>query len=343
MQTRQKSRKTTKAITTSTGVVVETAYCRMCRETKNASDYYVATDVSLDTNGLMSICKICCQKLYENNLKIENSIERALYKTCRTLNIRYDPDAIEVAKQQIKNMNDRGTNATNFFGIYKSKLLAVSSAEIGKRGDIDLTFQEETVLPPPSDPLLDHEKNAEELKQFWGDSMNRDDYIWLEKEYAKWEHDYDIRNSSEVNLLKLIILKLFDIKNARATGSTAKLEKEFQDLLKTSALSPAQSSAASKSGFADTYGMLIKRIEEETPAEYYKDYKLFDDFFDLKKYIKNYITRPISNFFSGQKNYNISGDPEFSFDASAFGSESSTNNSVFEAMQQEENSNGDES
>ncbi len=343
MQTRQKSRKTTKSVISKNGTEVSAIYCRMCMETKAPSFYYQATDDFLDKNGFFSICKQCCQTLYENNLKIENSIERALYKTCRTLNIRYDPDAIEVAKQQIKNMNDRGTNATNFFGIYKSKLLAVSSAEIGKRGDIDLTFQEETVLPPPSDPLLDHEKNAEELKQFWGDSMNRDDYIWLEKEYAKWEHDYDIRNSSEVNLLKLIILKLFDIKNARATGSTAKLEKEFQDLLKTSALSPAQSSAASKSGFADTYGMLIKRIEEETPAEYYKDYKLFDDFFDLKKYIKNYITRPISNFFSGQKNYNISGDPEFSFDASAFGSESSTNNSVFEAMQQEENSNGDES
>lgn len=343
MQTRQKSRKTTKAITTQTGVVVETAYCRMCRETKNASEFYVATDFFVDTNGLWSVCRKCCQSIYENNLKIENSVERALYKTCRLLNLRYDVDAIAVAKNQIKNMNDRGTNATNFFGIYKSKLLAVTPKEIGHRGDEDFTFQEETPLPPPSDPLLDHEKNAEELKQFWGDNLNRDDYIWLEKEYSKWEHDYDIRNSSEVNLLKLIVLKLFDIKNARANGSTAKLEKEFQDLLKTSALSPAQSNAASKSGFADTYGMLIKRIEEDTPAEYYKDYKLFDDFFDLKKYIKNYITRPISNFFSGQKNYNITGDPEFSFDASAFGSESSTNNSVFEAMQQEENDNGNES
>jgi len=325
VQTRRKN----KAVISSTGISVETVYCRKCRQNKSPAEFYTCVDKVLDTNGYLSLCKLCCRDIYDGFYLSEKSIERAMLKTCRLLNIRYDENAIEAAKQQVETMKARGTESDNFFGLYKSRLLTSAKLCIqSDRSEEDLTFQEGNIIITPTDPLEDHDKNAEELKEIWGDQLNYEDYVWAEKEYSKWEHDYDIRNSSEVNLLRLIILKLLDIRKIRngGQGSTAKLEKEFQDLLKTSALSPAQSNAASKGNLADTWGMLIKRVEEDTPAEYYKDFELFSDSFNLKRYIKNYISRPISNFFNGQKNYNIIDDPDFSFDASVFGSESSSNN-----------------
>jgi hypothetical protein len=117
----------------------------------------------------------------------------------------------------------------------------------------------------------------------------------------------------------LIFLKLFAIRQARSEQKPInKLEEEFQKLLTTSALSPAQTNAATQGKMGDSYGMLIKMIEEETPAEHYADYKLFDDFFDLKKYLRDYVSRPITNFFNGRKNYVVSGDDDISLDNTIF-------------------------
>jgi hypothetical protein len=312
MQTRQKSRKTTRAITTQTGVVVETAYCRMCRETKNASDYYVATDVSLDTNGLMSICKQCCQTLYENNLKIENSIERALYKTCRVLNIRYDEDAIAVAKQQIKNMNDRGTNATNFFGIYKSKLLAVTPKEIGHRGDEDFTFQEETPLPPPSESDVEFQKSNEDLAYFWGENLQEEDYSYLERELGEWRatHKYDTK--AEKSLIKEICLISLAIRRERAGGNPhpKALVTELQNLMKTASVDPAKTASANSGKTLETFSDFVKIIENNEPAEYYQDKKLFKDFDGLDFYFKKYVTRPLKNFITQSRDFNVEGEDD---------------------------------
>jgi hypothetical protein len=158
-------------------------------------------------------------------------------------------------------------------------------------------------------------EHSQDLKQFWGDLLTYEDYVWLEAEFAEWKKTHKVDTRSEISLLKMIVLKLLDIRKARAEQkNSAELEKQFQDLLKTSALSPAQTNAASQGKTADTWGMITKMIEEEEPAEHYKDYKLFDDFFGIKKYCRDYISRPILNFFSGQKNYEINDDNELSFE-----------------------------
>ena len=51
--------------------------------------------------------------------------------------------------------------------------------------------------------------------------------------------------------------------------------------------------------------MFIKNIEETTPAEYYKDKELFKDFDSIEEYIKKFITRPLKNFITGSRDFNI--------------------------------------
>jgi hypothetical protein len=320
------SKRTVKTITSRTGVQIEKIYCRMCRENKKPSDFYVATDTTLDTNGFMSVCKSCCESIYQGTYRAEKNTARALLITCRILNWKFDEDTVNAALLHIETAKKNGAVPQGVVGFYKGKLGLSSGKSFTERENNSLTFTEVSGLKiEPEDPLGNHvtEKTTEELEKIWGDSLEYEDYIWLESEYAIWEGDYNIRSRGEVNLLRLIILKLFDIRKGRSSKQNVnKLEEDFQKLLVTSNLSPAQSNAASKGNIADTWGMLIKRIEEETPAEYYKDYKLFDDFFDLKKYLKNYVSRPISNFLNGRKNYSVD-DIDIPLEDGMFGSESS--------------------
>ena len=48
-----------------------------------------------------------------------------------------------------------------------------------------------------------------------------------------------------------------------------------------------------------TIGVNAERIEQTTPAEYYKDQTLFKDFDGLGEYFKRMITRPIKNIIFG--------------------------------------------
>jgi len=295
-------------------------YCRKCMKDKAASAFFLATDLYLDSNGYFSVCKDCCNEVYNLMLQSEGNIARAILRCCRMFNIVFDETAVMATESHLKTMEAKGSKTDNTFGIYKTKLVSMSKRGLkDKIVSTDLTFIEPTKILPPSDPLQPDDKNAEELQQFWGESLNHNDYVWLEAEYAKWARDYSIKNSGEINLLKLIILKLFSIRQARSEQKPInKLEEEFQTLLKTSALSPAQTNAATQGKLGDSYGMLIKMIEEESPAEHYRDYKLFDDFFDIKKYLRDYVSRPITNFFNGHKNYSISDDEDVALDNGIF-------------------------
>lgn len=300
-------------------VDVVNIYCRKCMKNKTSTEFFSATDNFIDANGYFSVCKSCCNDIYNLIFQSEGSVARALLRCCRMFNVAFEDMAVMATETHLRNLEFNGKKTDNVFGIYKSKLATASKKNFkDKTGVADITFVEPTTSLPPSDPIENHDKNAEQLKQFWGDNLNFNDYVWLEAEYAKWEADHKIKNSSEITLLKMIVLKLFDVRKARSEGHpTNKLEAEFQDLLKTSALTPAQANAASQGKIADTWGMIIKMVEEETPAEHYKDYKLFDDHFDLKKYLRDYVSRPITNFFNGHKNYSIE-DEDVVLDSSIF-------------------------
>ena len=57
-----------------------------------------------------------------------------------------------------------------------------------------------------------------------------------------------------------------------------------------------------------SWGKFIEMVEKYTPAEYYKDDKMFDDASGIKDYFKRFFVRPFKNFFTGSTEL----DPEYS-------------------------------
>jgi hypothetical protein len=99
---------------------------------------------------------------------------------------------------------------------------------------------------------------------------------------------------------------------------TTALEKGFQDLLKTSALSPAMSNQATSGKGQETFGAWIQEIEKTEPAEFWDEEKRtkYIDLNHFGQYCKDYIVRPISNFFGISKDFNISEESFVDIDSS---------------------------
>ena len=94
---------------------------------------------------------------------------------------------------------------------------------------------------------------------------------------------------AEETLLKEICYKGLEIRNARTQGrSPGSLVKEYQELMKTANVDPAKTAIAGSGKARDTFSEFIKTIEQNEPADYYEDQKLFKDFDNIDFYFKKY-------------------------------------------------------
>jgi hypothetical protein len=299
-----------KIVTSRTGVELTECYCRKCMKMKPAMDFFEATDLFLDANGKMSICRNCCNDIYNDIFLSERNFEKALLKTCRILNVRYDETAIFAAKETLQSMLEKGLDTDKIFGMYKGKLSKTQETRINNR-DLteDFTFQE-LGYGLVENPMTDDDyEDAHDLKQFWGTNFEKEDYDWLEEELADWKKTHKCDTKAEETLLKEICYKEFDIRKDRAEGrDPSNKVKQLQDLMKTASVDPAKTAMAGSGKSQDTFSSFIKTIEQNEPAEYYKDKELFKDFDNIDFYFRKYVTRPLKNFITQSRDFNVEAD-----------------------------------
>ena len=301
------SKRTVKTTRSRTGIEVENVYCRMCRENKKPSEFFSAVDEHLDSNGFFSICKQCCEKMYEGYFRTERDMARAILKTCRKINLKFDEAAVQSAKLHMETKKSTG----NVIGIYKSKLMATQRTNIGdKVTSLDLTFIEPNIVLPLAHPLDSSEVSTAELQQKWGRNYNFEDYEYLEREYSEWEKTNSCETKAEKKLIIEICHKSLEIEKRREeTGTTpSNLVKELQEIMKTAAVDPSKANAAGAGRTLETFSGIIKIIEETEPADYFEDKEMFKDFDNIGWYFRKYITRPLKNFITQSRDFNVSED-----------------------------------
>ena len=273
-------------------------YCRRCCCQKAPNNFYTATDEFLDKNGYMSICKSCIGDIYNILFASNQNMEKTILEMCRMLNISYNQAAVDATKAQLDTYAERGTKANNIYGIYKSKLTSTASGKIGSQDPGDLTFFE-----PSSDVIqeintFEDEKDLDYYQDAWGFGFDMDDYLYLENEYSKLIKRTEHANYAEEIYARQICYALNQMRKDRDKGIlNSKSVKVFQDLMKDSALTPSQQTAATTGKNADSFGAWIKDIETTTPAEWYDKHEKFhdmegmeDDLEEIKRAIKNFIT-----------------------------------------------------
>jgi hypothetical protein len=301
---------------TKTGISITESWCRHCMKMRPSRDFYEAVDGGLvDKNGLFSICKDSINELFDTLLASEKSYEKSTLKLCRILNLRYEESAVQAALKQLETYKERGTEG-KFFGLYKSKLHAVLKTTQRMESGIDLQYTEVTSINITGKNTLadfDESEIERDVIAFWGDGYETEDYEWLEKTLDEWKRTHKSDTMAEETLLKEIVFKQFEIRKARKDGtSTAALVKELQDLMKTASIDPAKASLANVGKAQENFSSFIKMIEENEPASYYsdEDKHLFKDFDNIGEYFYKYVTRPLKNFITGSRDFNIEGEDE---------------------------------
>ena len=198
------------------------------------------------------------------------------------------------------------------FGVYKTKLFLTNRGVAGTPlNQVDLTYNFPTsiVINAPDDSHYGQE--LDDLKDFWGDNFTPQELEKLERKFSDWSKSHSIDTNGEKVLLRLICIKELEIDKAiSASQSTASLIKEFQDLLKTSALSPSMSNAASGGKSMEAFGVWIKEIESMSPAEWIADKSIWKDVDGIEEYGEKYITSPLRSFVTGSREFTLDDDSD---------------------------------
>lgn len=310
MARKTSSRRLDTTKTTKTGVAVELSYCRKCMKMKKPGEYFQAVDTFLDSNGLMSVCKDCVQDLLNKSLMTEITIEGALLRVCRILDVKYDSRTVESIRNSMEKAEEEGKSFTLTFGTYLMRL-----ATMNKSGsdsvDPKLTFIFQDYVN--MDGVVNLEdidiSQKEYLENFWGKNLNLDDYEFLEGELAQWQSNTKLETYNELVLVKEICHQQNAIRKMRLQGESSativKFVEQLQKLMKDSGLTPNQQSIASGGKNLEAFGVFIKQIEEKRPAEIYEDKQKFKDIDGIEEYARKFITRPLKNFITGSRDFNV--------------------------------------
>lgn len=306
------NKKAPEAVVTKTGVTVETNYCRKCMKDLPTKEFYECVDAGfIDSNGLMSVCKDCIQKLYDVVYVDTQSIEKTIHKICVSLNMRFSNEAVSATKAHINTLLEGGKQVNAIFSIYKMKLTATKKS-MDKSGLEDATYEDvgtvftTTANDPKQLPI------PQKVIDFWGkeNAKNRDDIEFLEMQYANFKQTHVANTYAEIVLLKQVCYTMLDIEKARMqSDDTEKLVKELQMLMKSLAISPnalAEGNGIDKG--AECLGLWIKDIEQYEPAQWLKSDPRGDIYRDVANtddYFTKYTVRPLKNFILSSKDFNV--------------------------------------
>ena len=273
--------------------------------------FYEAVDCGvIDKNGLLSVCKNCIQILYDESFQKTQSMEKSIHFLCTSLNIKFSNESASAAKLHIQTLLDNGKNVNSVFGIYKQKLISVQKT-MDKSLTEDLTYSDVGTIYTSEAQNLKEIPIPQDVLTFWGKDLKRDDIEFLETQFTNFKQTHKSDTYAEIVLLKQVCYTMLDIKTARATtppGDTSDLVKELQTLMKNLAISPNAINAANADKGLETFGLWKADIEREEPAQWLSTDErgdMYRDVGNVEEYFQKYFVRPLKNFITGSKDFNV--------------------------------------
>ena len=268
-------------------------YCTMqlspkCKKNNGVlpdKDFYSTANEDFFHNGKLPICKNCLKKyVYKDNKEID------LDKFKNILQIFDIPFYEKEWDISVSCKNETiGSYMKNVYLNYKDK-----HWKDGDVADKKLIYDESDI----------GRLSERELLNKWGSGFTLDELQWLENNYYNWTTNTDCKKFNIQKLVKLICIKELDIRIARQNGKpTDKLEKSLLELMNNSNLTPKTMSAMNETDSAKRYGMWLSDIEQEEPAEFFKNKSIYEDFDGIKDYFDRFVLRPLRNLLCNTREF----------------------------------------
>lgn len=279
--------------------------CLYCGKTSKETKFYNSKNPKYQFFKKLPWCFSCIKEKYDELYKRYEDSKRAIYEFCKYLDIPFSLSIYEMAKSRLEK---EGVE------LFQGYITYYNSVGWKKSG---ICF-EDGEKPYENKNIESNEKNEDIPDEYvfkWGEGFTLSDYDYLEAELAECEKTLKCDTWAENTLLREICIKKLEIRNRRKDGSETKNAlKELQELMRTCAIDPAKVDKNNSGKAADTFGEWIKDIEQNSPAEWFKDKEKYKDMDGLNDYLKKYVTRPIKNFITGSRDFNVDKDVMIDFD-----------------------------
>lgn len=256
------------------------------------------------------MCKACMDQLYHQFLEFYNGDEyQAIERVCMLTDQYYNKEVYDSAVASAA----AGGRIVKYFN--RLNVLGGPNAPVKTYADTQLERQRVELGVTDDEDV--EAVNAEQEFQISNDDITRFGYDFNPAEYKTmrilWEKLSEgcgeLTAGEEQNLGTMCKTKIFADRAAIAknTQDYIKLTQLYNDVSSKFNERFKREAAATKTVGSDPVGVLIRDIEQYTPAEYFKDKKLFRDADGLGEYFQRFVTRPLRNLMSGEKVM----DPEF--------------------------------
>jgi hypothetical protein len=289
-------------------------YCTCCGKPFNKQDGNFSKSTSplyAGNNGYVHICKNCVNKNFVTFTDFfTGNEEKAIDRFCQIFDWYYDEDAVAASRKITANRTR--------INVYPSKMNLTQSANRGNTY-LDTIKDRESDAINSYEQLQDVKENgnediSERTVKRWGLGYSPAEYQMLNDHYKMLKEqinpddpiqDAYIKDACEQHILKY---------RYRDTDIDKydKVSKLYQATLANANLKPKDNTKELISNNPDEcWGNFEKIIETKSPADYFSDKKIFEDYDHMDEYYKRFIERPTDNLRNGT---NIM-DEEFSIKA----------------------------
>lgn len=267
--------------------------CIKCGKPFSERNFYKCISNDYSAIKHYPLCKDCFNLQFSIYSQDYHSDKKAMQRICMAYNIYYSDSCFDGAFDK----NDKFSIGKYLRSLNLSQSKYKTFDDNLKEGfyftgdcngmNIGLVEEEGT---PEVDP---------KLVEKWGVGFSYDDYDILESHYNMLKkNNPGITSNQEIFITSLCHLNMMMVKFLKTENydSYAKVSEQYSKTFTKAGLKTIQEIDMSSD---DCWGEWVRRIEEYTPAEYYKNKNLFKDFDNIGDYFKRFVLRPLKNLMHG--------------------------------------------
>ena len=261
-----------------------------------------------ENDGYLPICKDCVAKYY---LLLFDFFDKdpyaALERCCQLFDWYYNERIADSILTSTGNKNPATgypgraamSQHRNLGDTYLDTIKDRADVDIGAivKPDLALKSKSETYKGDATGGKVE-----DDLVNKWGNRCTAEEVRVLEDHYQMLHQTSEsisvVQESLIFDLCRIHLMKMQAL-NAKNFDDYNKMATLYQKTLTTANLEPKKKDNLSKE--LETWGTLTGIIEQYTPAEYYKDKKLFQVFDGIKDSIGRFLLRPMRNMFFGTR------------------------------------------
>ena len=271
------------------------SFCIGCGRMYPIEDFYKAPNPH-HANGVQPYCKECSNQLVNEYLKKYGNMEAAIFYTCADMGVPFIKKMYDSYLNRIKEYKAKSYWGNYTMGFQANRSKAEKEAWKGFDAT-DVDFRDIASIQKSERAI---QEELKELRYRWGEDKSIQQLQYLESRWSAYVNNKELDVAQE-QLYRNLCLAELDIWESRDVDKAIKRQSDMMKALGIDKFEVERRKT-------DVERMIeydIWLMENEEPAEYYKDKGMYQDFRGIHAQWVKEIKRPILNLITGSKDYDI--------------------------------------